>query len=84
MSFLQCRNTTTNNQPYSNSLSKSRNSQISGLLSPNFPRNQASDKAERISSYALRGSLTLEASIIVPIFLFFCVTLTSLLEQYRT
>lgn len=84
MSFLQCQDTKTNNQSYSNSLSKSRNSQISGLLSPIFPRNQASDKAERISSYTLRGSLTLEASMIVPLFLFFCVTLTSLLEQYRT
>lgn len=85
MSFLQCQNRNiTNKQPHSYSLSKSRKFLNSGFISPIFPRKQAFGKAGRISSYTLRGSLTLEASIIVPLFLFFCVTLTSLLEQYRT
>lgn len=78
MSFLL------NNQPNSNSLSKSGNSQKPSFLSSVFPRKQTLNKVERISSCTLRGSLTLEAGILVPLFLFFCVTLTSLLEQYRT
>lgn len=85
MSFLQCQDIKiTNNQPHFYSLSKSRKFLSSGFISPFFPRKQASGRAGRISPYTLRGSLTLEASIMVPLFLFFCVTLTSLLEQYRT
>lgn len=40
--------------------------------------------AKRISLCVFRGSLTLEASLVVPLFLFFGITMCTLIEQYRT
>jgi len=50
----------------------------------NFPRNPANGITGRISPHTLRASITLEAAVVLPLFLFFCLTLTSVLNQYRT
>ncbi len=60
---------------------------INALLkkqSLSIPDHPIHNFVRRISPRTLCASLSLEASIVVPLFLFFCLTLCSLLEQYRS